>query len=378
MTPAQELLRRLVALNSVNPDLVPGAPGEGEIARFVAGWCREQGLEVHWLEATPGRPSVVAVARGTGGGRSLLFNGHLDTVGVAGMAEPFRPRAEGGRLYGRGAYDMKGGVAAMLWAVAEARKLGLRGDVIAACVADEEYASLGSFELVQAGFRADAAVVAEPSELELVVAHKGFVWLEVETRGVAAHGSRPDLGVDAIAHMGRVLVALEQLGLRLRSGPAHPLLGTPSLHASLIEGGQELSSYPASCKLALERRTVPGESAENVEREVEEVLKRLAAEDPAFRYRLRRGLERRPHEFPESEPILGLLRAKARAELGHEPEVRGLPFWTDCAVLSTAGIPTLLFGPRGAGAHAAEEWVDLDSVEHCARVYLETAREFCA
>ncbi|RIH86885.1 N-formyl-4-amino-5-aminomethyl-2-methylpyrimidine deformylase [Calidithermus terrae] len=165
---------------------------------------------------------------------------------------------------------------------------------------------------------------------------------------------------------------------RLAGYPLQLLLGTPSLHASLIEGGQELSSYPASCKLALERRTVPGESAENVEREVEEVLKRLAAEDPAFRYRLRRGLERRPHEFPESEPILGLLRAKARAELGHEPEVRGLPFWTDCAVLSTAGIPTLLFGPRGAGAHAAEEWVDLDSVEHCARVYLETAREFCA
>ena len=191
------LLAELVRIDSVNPSLVPGAAGEREIAAFVADWARDAGLEVEVLEATPGRPSVVARARGSGGGRTLLLCGHMDTVTVAGMTDPHSPRVEGERLFGRGAYDMKAGVAAALVAAREAAGLGLAGDVVVAAVADEEHASLGVREVV-ASVSADAAIVTEPTELELVVAHKGFVWSQVEVSGRAAHGSRPHLGVDAI------------------------------------------------------------------------------------------------------------------------------------------------------------------------------------
>lgn len=371
-----ELLSQLVSINSANPDLVPEGAGETQVAGFITDWCEAKGLEVHWLEATAGRPSVVAVARGTGGGRSLMFNGHIDTVGVAGMNDPFRPRIKDGRLHGRGAYDMKGGVAAMLVAVAKAKQLGLRGDVIAACVADEEYASLGSFEAVQ-HFRADAAIVTEPSSLQIVAAHKGFVWAEIEVHGHAAHGSRPDLGIDAIAKMGKVLVGLEQLDLGLRSRPTHPLLGSGSLHASLIQGGQELSSYPATCQLSIERRTVPGEALDVVEGQLKEILESTASTDPDFKYTLSLGLERKPHQTAQDAAILQTLRSKAEQVLGHQPGIKGEPFWTDCAVLSSVGIPTILFGPHGEGAHAVEEWVDLKSVEQCLEIYLETAKEFC-
>ncbi|HET9920604.1 MAG TPA: M20/M25/M40 family metallo-hydrolase, partial [Ktedonobacteraceae bacterium] len=251
-----ELLRQLVAIDSINPDLVPGGAGEGEIARFVANWLEQAGLEVTIEEAAPQRPNVIAVARGSGGGRSLLLNAHMDTVGVAGMERPHEPYIEENRLYGRGAYDMKGGLAAILVAGAAAKQRDLRGDVIVTAVCDEEYASIGTASVVK-NWRADAAIVTEPTELDICVAHKGFCWLDIETTGVAAHGSLPELGVDAIAKMGKVLVALEALDRSLRAAPSHPLLGSGSLHASLIAGGQELSSYPERCLLNVERRTVP-------------------------------------------------------------------------------------------------------------------------
>lgn len=375
-TEVVQLLAQLISINSVNPSLVPGAMGEPEIATFIEGWLQGKGFETHWLEATPGRPSVVGIARGTGGGKSLLFNGHIDTVGVIGMETPFTPRIEGNRMYGRGAYDMKGGVAAMLIAAARAKELNLRGDVMVACVSDEEYASVGSFELTQ-HFRAHAAIVTEPSSLKAVVAHKGFVWLELETHGKAAHGSRPDLGVDAIAKMGKVLVGLEKLDLEMRAAPPHKLLGSGSIHASLISGGQELSSYPASCKLSIERRTIPGESHVMVEQQVRKILDSISASDPNFSYTLTMQLERKPHQIAEDDPTLKILLQKARELLERVPELEGAPFWTDCAVLSAAGIPTFLFGPHGEGAHAEQEWVDLESVEQCADIYLQTAQEFC-
>jgi acetylornithine deacetylase len=198
-----DLASRLVAIDSINPGLIAGAPGEAEAAAFVAGWCAERGFEVEVVGGD--RPSVIAVRRGSGGGRSLLLNGHLDTVGVAGMDRPHSPRVEDGRLYGRGAYDMKGAVASIM--LAAARATGLKGDVIVTAVADEELASAGT-EAVLERVSADAAIVVEPTELEVAVAHRGFVSFEIETQGVAAHGSRPDLGVDAIANMGHVLVAL--------------------------------------------------------------------------------------------------------------------------------------------------------------------------
>ncbi len=371
-----QLLSDLVAIDSTNPDLVHEAAGEAEMARFVAGWLQHAGLEVQLIEAAGGRPNVVGIAKGSGGGKRLILNGHMDTVGATGMSRPHEPVIKDGRMYGRGAYDMKGGLAACMWAAAEARKRRLKGDVILQAVVDEEYASIGT-QALASRYPADAAIVAEFTELRLILAHKGFVWLEVETEGRAAHGSRPDLGVDAIEKMGDVLVELKRLDQGLRSDPVHPLLGSGSVHASLIQGGQELSSYPDRCVLSVERRTIPGETAEGAEAELMEVIARLQETDPAFKAEVRRGLDRSPLETDEQAPIAKAVQAAAAKVIGIAPPIAGVPFWTDAALLSEAGIPSLLFGPAGAGAHAAEEWVDLESVRTCAQVYLETALAFC-
>jgi acetylornithine deacetylase len=365
MSTVAELGAELVRIDSVNPDLVAGGAGEAEIARFVAGWLERAGLEVAVDEVAPGRPNVVAVARGTGGGRSLLLNAHMDTVGVAGMDAPFEPRVEEGRLYGRGAYDMKASLAAIMLAGADALERKLRGDVIVTAVSDEEVASIGT-AAVAARYRADAAIVAEPTELRLALAHKGFVAFEIEVAGRAAHGSRPDLGIDAIARMGGVLVRLEELDARLRTDPTHPLLGSGSLHASLISGGQEFSSYPDRCLLQGERRTIPGESAAQVEGELDDLLGDLEGEARVV-------VAREPFEIGEDTEIAALVGRHAGG-----PEVVGVPFWADSALLAAAGIPTVLFGPAGEGAHAVVEWVDLASVERCLDVYTAVAAELCA
>ena len=376
MDKPEQLLSDLVAINSINPDLVPGGRGEAEIAQFIADWSERAGLEVHLDESTPGRPNVVAIARGSGGGKALMLNGHMDTVGVEGMTGPHQPYVKEGRLYGRGAYDMKGGLAACMLAVKGAKEKHLRGDVILTAVMDEEYAGVGTMDIAKQ-YPADAAIVAEFTELNLILAHKGFVWLDVETIGVAAHGSRPELGVDAIAKMGSVLVELEKLDLTLRSHPTHKWLGSGSVHASLIHGGRELSSYPDRCLLSFERRTIPGETPEMVEREVEEIIQLLQYADPAFKAFIRRGIDRPPMETPEDSDIVSTVKASANKVLKRDPELAGVPFWTDAATLWAAGIPSILFGPGGAGAHAIEEWVDLQSVEDCAEIYLETAVSFC-
>ena len=362
-----ELLTQLVAIDSVNPDLVPGGAGEAEIAAFVSGWLARVGLESEVREVAPGRANVVARIQGTGGGRSLLLNAHMDVVGVDGMQAPFAPRIEDGRLYGRGGYDMKGGLAAIMLAARRLAGAGLRGDVIVTAVCDEEYASIGS-EAIAASVWADAAIVTEPTALEVCVAHKGFLWVEVETAGVAAHGSRPDLGVDAIARMGHVLTGLEALAARLAAGRRHPLLGPGSVHASLIDGGRELSSYPDRCRLGLERRTIPGETRAEVEAEI----RALAGEAT-----VRTTFERVPFEVEPEAEIVSVVRRHAAAALGLDPPLIGHSAWMDAAVLAAAGIPTVVFGPAGAGAHATTEWVDLASVATCAAVLEAAAREFC-
>jgi len=371
-----ELLNYLVAINSINPDLNPGAAGEGEIARAIAGWLERAGLEVAVHEPKPGRLNVVGIARGSGGGKRLMLNGHMDTVGVAGMENPFRPVVQDGKLFGRGSFDMKGGLAACMLAAAAAKKERLRGDVIVTAVMDEEYAGLGTIAIAQR-YGAEGAIVAESTGLDLIVAHKGFVWLEIETTGVAAHGSRPDLGVDAILKIGPVLQGLEKLQQELRQRKLHPLLGNGSLHASLIEGGQELSSYPERCVLAVERRTLPGETPEAVEDEMQAILTGIGRGDPQFKARVRRGIDRLPMETPMDDPIVSILREAAINVNGAPPEITGVPYWTDAATLWQAGIPSVLYGPSGEGAHAVVEWVDLQSVETCAQVYLEAARQFC-
>lgn len=373
---AATLLADLVAIDSVNPALVPGAAGEAQIAAFVAAWLEARGLQVTVVDEPAGRPSVVAVARGSGGGASLMLNAHLDTVGVAGMARPHEPELRDGRLHGRGAYDMKGGLAAIMLAGAAAAGAGLRGDVLVTAVADEEHASEGT-QAVLRRFGADACVVTEPTHLRACVAHKGFVWAELETRGRAAHGSRPDLGADAIAGMGPVLAAIGALQERLDAAP-HPLLGPASLHASLISGGQELSSYPARCVLAVERRTLPGETAAEVRRELEELLALARDADPRLQTELRIGLTREPFEVDPGAPVVTTLRAAGAAVLGDAPQIVGDHPWMDAALTAAAGIPTVVFGPAGAGAHAVEEYADVASVERCAAVLAETARRHCA
>jgi acetylornithine deacetylase len=363
----RELVEQLVAIESVNPTLVTGGAGEAALGRFVTGWLEAHGVEVEVEDVEPGRTNVVGRVRGSGGGRALLLNGHLDTVGLGGADAGLAPRVEGYRLFGRGAYDMKGSIAAMLLAAAAARDLDLAGDLIVAAVADEEALSIGS-ERVAATVPADAAIVVEPTDLRLAIAHRGFVWLEVETHGRAEHGSRYDLGVDAIARMGAVLVGLAELDRRLEGAP-HPLLGRGSVHASLIEGGQELSTYPDRCVVKLERRTLPGETVAAAEAE----LRALApdAEVRAF-------FAREPLETPDDAPIVRSLTARAGEVLGAPPALVGVPFWTDAALFAAAGVPTVVFGPGGAGAHADVEWVDLRDLERVARILLATAAEICA
>lgn len=373
----EAVLQDLVRIDSVNPGLVPGASGEAAIAAFTASWLEARGFAITRLEATPGRPSIVAVASGTGHGRNLMFNGHLDTVTLAGYdGEPLEPKIEDGRMYGRGTFDMKAGIAAMMVAAATAAARPHRGDIVLALVADEEFASAGTEEVLR-HFTADAAIVSEPTHEDIVVAHRGFAWFEVTIHGIAAHGSRPDLGVDAIAKAGRFLTGLDDLARKLKAGPAHPILGTGNIHASVIRGGEEISSYPAQCTVSLERRTVPGETAETVETELREILDGIAAADPGFSYTLTRGLERHPFEIPAEAPIVQAVLHAAEAATGTVPVLRGEPFWTDASLMLEAGIPGLLFGVDGGGAHAATEWIELASLDRVSRVLAQAAIDYC-
>jgi acetylornithine deacetylase len=374
------LLADLVRIDSVNPDLIPGAAGEARIAAFIAEWATRAGLEAHVQEIAPGRANTIVIARGSGGGQNLMLNGHIDTVGLAAMEDPFAARIDGNKMYGRGAYDMKAGVAASLIAAKRARSLNLRGNVIVSAVADEEVASLGTQAVIAALDRwpANAVIVTEPTEMALAVAHKGFVWLDVETFGIASHGSRPHLGVDAIVKMGRLLVELERYDLELRSQPTHRYLGSGSIHAGLIQGGQEPSSYPAHCRLTAERRTVPGETTEQVMAEMEALLERCAAADSAFRASLTPGLARDPFDVPEDAALVRLCGEKLAAVTGVPAEIGGVSYWCDAALFRAAGLPAVVLGPRGAGAHADVEWIELDTVHQCADVYTAVAQQFCA
>ncbi len=371
------LLADLVRIESINPELVPGGSGEAAIARYVADFLRAGGLEVQLQEVRPGRFNVVGVLRGRGRGPSLMLNGHLDTVGVAGMEAPFSARIESGRLHGRGAQDMKGGLAAALAAVAGlAKEPRLEGDVVLAAVADEEYQSAGTRALLKE-VRTDAAIVMEPTGLEVVTAHKGFVWAEVETQGRAAHGSRPEEGRDAIAFMGRVLGEIELLQAKLDAGPRHALLGSGSVHASLVSGGQEVSSYPEQCRLSLERRLIPGEDAQMFEQELRAIVSELSARDPDFRARIAVGYSAQPLETSRETPIARVLARCAAKVTGRDAAFGMQSFWADAALLSEAGIPSVLFGPGGAGMHSAVEYVRLEEVRLCAEALAECARAFC-
>ena len=366
------LLSDLVSVNSMNPSLVPGAPGEAAVAEVAAQAMRAGGLDVVFQEAAPGRPNVVGVLEGREPGPAIMLCGHLDTVGVEGMTNPFTPRVADGRLYGRGAQDMKGGVAAMIAAAVELAADWKRGRLIVACVADEEYESVGADALVQE-WTADAAIVTEPTDLTMAVGHKGFAWIEVTTTGRAAHGSRPREGRDAIVDMARVLMELDAKDRELQSRPPSEHQGTASLHASIISGGRELSVYPDRCVLQIERRTVTGEEDSVIIREMNAILEKLHAADHGFRADARLMTSRPPYRLHPSERLPVALAASLESR-GLSAVPAGMSFWTDAAILAGAGIPSILFGPGGAGLHSVEEYVNLADVDVCRDVLIDTIR----
>lgn len=372
-----DLLRRMVRIDSRNPSLVPGAPGELALAAFVRDVLTSWGLDARLQEAAPGRPNVIATLRGTGGGRSLMFNGHLDVVGVDGMTHaPFDAEERDGRVFGRGASDMKGGVAAMCAAAARLRGT-LKGDLVITAVVDEEWQSIGTNALIAAGIRADAAVVTEPTRLGLMPAHKGFAWLQATVLGRAAHGSRWDIGIDAIRHAGLLLSELDRVDREELPRRRHELLGRPSLHASSIEGGTGLSTYPDRCVVRIERRTIPGETADDALREIRAACESVRGAVPELRTEVDLLFAQPPSDVPLNAPIA---QALASAMIGQRLDASpvGMSAWTDAALLNAAGVPAICFGPGDMGlAHAAEEYIDLAEVERAIETLSALATSWC-
>jgi len=372
-----DILRDLIAIDSVNPSLASSGGGEAEIANAIAATLRQGGLDVEIQEVAAGRSNVIGILEGRQQGRSLMLCGHMDTVGVAGMDAPFDPVQKDGRIYGRGSQDMKGGLASMIAAILRIAENGglAAGRMLLAAVVDEEYASIGADALVTK-WKADAAVVGEPTDMKIAVGHKGFEWVEITTEGVAAHGSRPADGRDAIMRMARVLARLEKLDREIQSRKPHLIHGTGSLHASLINGGRELSTYPDWCTLQMERRTIAGEPNRCAFLEVEKILDALKSEDPEFKASAKFLFSRPPYLTPEDHDLPQMIGAIV-AGLGMKPVRGGMTFWTDAAILGEAGIPSIVFGPRGAGLHSTLEYVFEEDVLACRDILIELATGFC-
>lgn len=363
------LTEALVAIDSRNPRLVAGAPGEGACARFLASVLSGWGFAVSLTEAAPGRPNVLARI-GPTGCTPLVLNGHLDVVGTDGMLHaPFEPITDGDRLYGRGATDMKAGIAAMCVAAARAATRGaLASEIIIAAVCDEEFESIGTRELLANGLHATGAIVTEPTRMAVCPAHKGFAWIELVFTGRAAHGSRFDVGVDAVRHAGLLLAALDRFEHTTLVARRHPLLGRPSLHAAMIEGGTGWSTYAEQCTLRIERRTIPGESADEARAEVDALCAQLAESHHAFQVTSRLVCAQPPSDLAVDAPLTRAVVAAASAG-DHDAPIEGLSCWTDAALFNAAGIPALCFGPGDiARAHSAEEWVERSQIVRATQV----------
>jgi acetylornithine deacetylase len=370
-TAVLELLQELIRTPSVNPTLAPSeGSGEEAIAKVAQQWLDFNGVKSWLEEAAPGRPNAIGEV-GSGKSPTLVFCAHIDTVGTTGMTiPPFEPKRDGNRVYGRGSYDMKGSAAAVLCAAAALAREDLPGRLLVALVADEEYASIGSQDFLKR-HTADACVLTEPSEGRLILSHKGFVWVEIVTKGRAAHGSRWDLGISAIAKMANIIAALERFDHQELRSRTHPLVGPASQHCALVRGGSGLSTYAEECTLHIERRTLPGETAEQAMEEIETLARSVG--EPA---EVRKLLDRPPLSCDPNSKIVTSLTQAATFVRGCSPEIAGVSYWMDAALFAAAGIPTVNYGPSGAGAHEAIEWVDLDSVITTAQVLVESARCF--
>jgi acetylornithine deacetylase len=372
------LARALVAIDSRNPTLAPDSKGEAECAHALASVLESWGFSVRLADVVPGRPNVIARI-GPPETPALLFNGHLDIVGVEGMVhEPFSSSVRDGRIYGRGSADMKAGVAAMCAAAALGTNSSSRRQILITAVVDEEYESLGTRALIEEGVTAEMAIITEPTRLAICPAHRGFAWFDVHFTGRAAHGSRYDIGVDAITHAGLLLAELHRLEQTRESGFRHPLLGRPSLHASTIAGGVGMSTYPESCDLAIERRTLPGETVDDALAEINDACARVRKNNPWFDASITLKTAQLPSDVPEDSLIVRTVRTAIEQE--HlTARVEGLSAWTDAALLNAAGIPTVCFGPGDISlAHAAEEYVPVDEIDQATRVLARVVAEWCA
>jgi acetylornithine deacetylase len=370
-----ELLTELVAIDSTNPALSPDGAGEREIAAFVAAWLNDRGVGA---ERSPTgahlRPNVLARIEGRRRGPTLLLNAHLDTVGVDGMEHPFAPTVIGDRLYGRGSLDTKGGLAAAMVAIVELSHDPPPGAVVLAAVADEEHASIGT-EALLGRIEAAGAIVYEPTDLSVLVSHKGFMWVDIEVTGVAAHGSRPDIGVDA--NVGAALVVTRLMALSdVLARHAHPLLRPQSLHVGRLAGGQERSSYARSCIASIEVRTHPSTHPAEIMELIEAQLDRVRAEQPRLTIRSDLVMSRPGLDGDATSPVATALASAVSEVLRTPATIGGHDGWMDAALLARAGIPSVVFGPAGEGLHGLDEWVDLPSVDACRRATVLAARRF--
>jgi acetylornithine deacetylase len=379
-SPVLELLARLVAIESVNPSY-PGGSGEGAIARFVADWAAAAGLETRVSDVFPGRPNVWIRLPGRDPERRVLLEAHLDTVSVEGMTiPPFEPRIEGGRLFGRGSCDTKGGLAAMMEALRSLRAEGTVPpcDVWLAAVADEEYGFRGVVRFLEEweGPLPEAALVAEPTTLRLVTVNKGVVRWRVRTRGRAAHSSKPHLGSNAITAMARVVLALEADAARL-GARSHPRVGPATLNVGTIRGGEQVNLVPDTCVIEIDRRLLPGETAAAALAECQAVLDQLRAVHPEVDAEMEAPwLEDAAMETPEDAAVVRVARTVA-GSLGLSAEPVGVPFGCDATKLHRAGIPSLVFGPGNIDrAHAADEFVETEEVEKALEFYRRFLVEF--
>ena len=380
----RDLLENMIRIPSINPSslnlgLSHQGTGEAKLATYIGAYMEKLGVEVQYERLDENRANVIGIWKGTGGGRSIMLNGHMDTVGIEHMKiEPFTPEFKDGKIFGRGAGDMKGGIASQIMAVQSLIEAGkrLRGDVLLTFVADEEYGSIGT-ESVLKSYSADAAIICEPTGLDIVIAHKGFAWIDVEVFGRAVHGSLPGEGIDAIAKAGKILVEVERLGEEILPQKTHPLLGSPSIHASLIQGGSDLSTYPGYCKIQLERRNLPDEDMLTISEEIQNLLSKIGSQDSKFKAQSDVFSYRSAFEVSREQPIIQSLSRSYISNRGEQPQFAGQSFWMDSALLAEAGIPTVAFGPTGEGFHAAIECVDFKSMITTTEILIETMTDFC-
>jgi len=373
-----ETTQQLVRINSINPSLVKDSPGEKEIAFFLENLLTKLNLEVNVQHLGNDRKNVIGMIKGNGKGPSLMLNAHTDTVGVQNMADPFSAEIKDGKLFGRGAFDMKGSIAAMI-TVAKSiieNNIELKGNLVIAFVADEEYGSIGTEKLLEK-YKTDAAIVTEPTELSICTAHNGFGLFEIETSGKAAHGGKPDEGIDANMHMGLILAEINRISQELKAVSPHKLLGLPSMHIPLIKGGNEPFTYADKCKILLERRTIPGESFDEIFKELKRIISTLSESNVNFSATIKNLICRDSFENDKKSKIISVLHNSVKESIGYEPSYIGHSWWEDSGLISNAGIDTVVFGPKGKGLHTENEWVDIQSLKDLSLTLLNTAINYC-